>query len=470
MLPHSHPRRALFALPALLLPLATGCVGPLDSERYAFDRWQQVDDRTHHTDRATPDEQPGDRDADPRHALPANPTLDDYLAYAEAHHPAPAAAFHEWRAALERVPQARALMDPTVSYRVWVQRTGDRQAVGLSQAFPWYGTLRARGDVAMAQALAAEQRFEQQRRAVADGVRQAYSDYLLFGLSLRVLEENIRILEHAMESAEALFEAGDTPYTDVIRAGVALEQTRDERDTLEAQRTPLIAQLNAAIGRSARHDLPMPTTLPPSSLEADEPALLARLTENNPELQALAFETTSQRHNIRLARQNRIPELALGVDYTDAIEARDTVSVVASINVPIWFQRTRAERREALAAFGSATHQRTQRLNELEAELRLAYARYRDADRRVAVYEQTLVPMAREALESAEASYAAGESVFESVTQAQLALQESQLTYANISVDRFQRLAEIERIVGRLTTNNAPSTREPQDDHPNRSR
>lgn len=448
---------------ALVLPLAlaAGCVSPLAIEREAFDRWQQRDDRARAT---APDHHAAFVAAA---ALPAEPTLDNYLAHAMTHHPGLAAAFHEWRAALERVPQARAWADPQLSYTAFVRRSMNRQTASLSQAFPWYGRLRARSEVAMAEARAAEQTFEQQRSAVVAAVKQAYADYALLGRSLDVLRESQRILEDVAASAATRYTAGEVAYADRVRAEVAVEQARDELLSLEAQRDPLVAQLNVAIGRPSHHDLPLPGQLPQPTLDADEPTLLAWLAESNPALQALAYETTGRRHGLRLARQNRIPDLMLGVEYMDMLEMGDQVGLMASISLPLWPERTRAERREALAAFGAATHARTQRRHELEAELRLAYARFRDADRRLSLYEQTLIPLAREALEAAEASYAAGESAFDAITQTQVALQEAQLIFQRVSVDRYQRLTEIERLVGRSVGDQQPAA---FDDQPQQTR
>lgn len=445
-------RRPLTGVAVAMMLAVGGCVGAVPGERDAFDRWQQHHERTYQWRAdAAQDRSAAPADA-PRDALPDQPTLDDYVAYAVAHHPGLEAQFHEWQAALHRMPQARALMDPQLSYSVFVRQSMNRQSVSLSQAFPWYGRLRAEGEAALAAALAAERRFERERQEVIFAVRDAFAQYAYLGRSLAVLAESRRILDDVEAAARARFEAGDVPYADLIRAGVAVEQIADGIESLEASRAPLVARLNAAMGRPTDRPLPLPDALPQSTFDADDAHLLAALRRANPELQALRHEAAGERHSVSAARQNRIPDLTIGVEYMDMVELDDQLALMASINLPIWNERSNAERSEALAAFGAATRRQVDRRNELEAELRLASYRFRDADRRSELYRETLVPMAREAMDAAEAAYAAGQTGFDALTQTQTALQELQLTRERIAVDRFEAIAELERLVGRALT------------------
>ncbi|HUU58589.1 MAG TPA: hypothetical protein VMZ50_03520, partial [Phycisphaerae bacterium] len=73
-------------------------------------------------------------------------TLSDYLAYAALTNPALEPAFNRWKAALERVPQVRALPDPRFTYRYYIRevetRVGaQRQSFGIAQTLPWLGKL-----------------------------------------------------------------------------------------------------------------------------------------------------------------------------------------------------------------------------------------------------------------------------------------------------------------------------------------
>ena len=59
-------------------------------------------------------------------SLDPNSTLPNYLVYAALNSPGLEAAFNRWKAALERIPQARALSDPRFSYRYFIKEVETR--------------------------------------------------------------------------------------------------------------------------------------------------------------------------------------------------------------------------------------------------------------------------------------------------------------------------------------------------------
>ncbi|MEX0885548.1 MAG: TolC family protein [Phycisphaeraceae bacterium] len=430
---------------------ALGCAGPLDGERDAFDRPPRHIARPAYASEA---ERRGDTSRERAAApLPAEPTLLDYLRYAAAHNPGLEAAFHDWQAALHRVPQARALADPELSYRYVIHAMNERQAVGLSQMLPWYGRLRAGGDAATARARAAEARFDVELRRLRYEVKTAWAEYAYLARALAVMRESLAIAEQLEAAARSRFEAGGGAWADVVQAQLAAQQLADEIETLAATREPTVAQLNAALGRRADLPLPWPGRAPSMrEFALDEATLLARLAEANPELAALAHDTVGERHELRVARLNRVPELMLGVEYMQMPDAQDAVGLMASINLPVWGGRTSAERAEALARFGAASLRRSDRLYELQADARLAWSRHRDARRRVERYDETLIPMAHEALAASETAYAQGAVAFEAISRAQAALQELRLTRERLAVDAFDAAARIEQLIGGAVT------------------
>ena len=150
---HAQPAVLLSALGLLL----SGCVFQDPGAHWAP---QGSDSRAEYQAPAAGDGQP---------RAPAELTgesgLGDYLAYAALNNPGLEAAFYDWKAALERVPQAESLPDPRFTYRYFIRevetRVGaQRQGFSLSQTFPWFGKLALRGGAAAEAARAEQQRFQ----------------------------------------------------------------------------------------------------------------------------------------------------------------------------------------------------------------------------------------------------------------------------------------------------------------------
>ena len=90
-------------------------------------------------------------------------TLSDYLSYAALNNAGLKAEFEQWKAALEQIPQSRALDDPKFTYSYFIEQVETRvgpqkNKFGIMQTFPWFGEIQARsrgehGDGAVAVAI-----------------------------------------------------------------------------------------------------------------------------------------------------------------------------------------------------------------------------------------------------------------------------------------------------------------------------
>ncbi len=94
--------------------------------------------------------------------------LNKYLEIAAENNPELKARFDEYMAALEVAPQVKALPDPQVAFGYFIQpvetRVGPQQfKLSASQMFPWFGTLKAKENVAIQTAKAKYELFEESK-------------------------------------------------------------------------------------------------------------------------------------------------------------------------------------------------------------------------------------------------------------------------------------------------------------------
>lgn len=400
-------------------------------------------------------------------SLPDGATLDDYIRYAMQNSPALEAAFYRWRAAMERVPQARSLPDPELGFALVLDQV-DRDAeymgerYSISQMFPWFGKLSLRGDIAFENAQAEAQRFEAARLELVDRVTRAWFEYAWLHEAGTTARENLALLARLESVARSLYRTGTVSQADVNRAQVELGRLDDQARSLEDMLGPAAAELNAALGRPAHARLP--ASLPPPSRQAvadlperaDEDWLtLAR--QNNPVLAASRHSVTREQHAIELARKEYYPDFRLGVEYARDGSARmammdgggaDMVAGMISFNIPIRRGRIDAGVREAEARRNAATRDVLDQELSLDASLKGALFTYRDSRRRLQLYGGTLVPKARQSMASAEAAYRVGDASFSDLIDAQRVLLEFELAHERAAADRGKALARIRVLVG----------------------
>ena len=395
--------------------------------------------------------------------LDKNATLADYLEYAALNNPGLEAAWLRWEAALEKVPQVSALPDPRFTYRYFIRRVEtrvgpQRQGFGLAQTFPWFGKLKLQAGVAAEAANAAQQLYETEKLSLFHRLKDAYCEYYYLARSTMVVRENRELLKHLEEVARTRYKAGAAQHASVIRAQVELGKLDDRLHSLTALRQPLAAQLNAALNRSPNAEIPWPQTIAREQLADSDDSILLLLPQANPELKRMAHEIEQQRHTIALAKKDYYPSITLGVDYIDTAESRmrglsrsgrDPIAAVFSINLPIWYPKYNARVREAKARHRSAAKAKVELENNLASRTTMVLYRLRDAERKIGLYRDALLPKAHQALKVTETSFRHETATFLDLVDAQRTLLDFQLSYERALADHAQRMAELEMLIGR---------------------
>lgn len=471
------------SIAALLAAILVGCAVPPTApstasapayhpERHEprVGRYDPVAPRAHRADATR-----GDQDG-----LPEDATLDHYIGYALRGSPELDAAWHRWRAATERVTQARTLPDPQLGFAVMFDQVdtnagymGERYSI--SQMFPWFGKLGLRGDVALEEAQAEARLFEATRLELAERVTQAWFELAWLNEAVATAGENLALMRRFESVARARYRVGAVSQADVNRAQVELGRLDDQLRSLQDMRGPAAAALNAVLGRPAHARLPgafdAPSRQPAAAWPEHEDAHWLDLARtNNPELAAAQHRVIREQQAVALAQRDYYPDITLGLEYGRNAAGRmakmdgggsDTLAGMVSFSVPIRRGRIAAGVREAEARLGAASRQAEAREYGLEAELKQALFVHRDSIRRVELYGGTLVPKARQSLASTEAAYRAGDAGFSDLIDAQRVLLEFALAHERAAADRAQALARIRTLVGE-SPEPTPRTRHPE--------
>jgi len=440
---------------AAALLAAAGCASQQEGE--AFVQYEQAAQprRVVEADRPTQAEEPV-TGAKPAAAdeLPEDASLQDLLAYAALHNPGLEAAFARWKAALERIPQMRSLPDPRFAYEINVREGLKDQKYEIEQMFPWFGKLDLQGNMALAEARAAQERYEAQKLALFSEVRQAWYEYAYLYRGVAVVRQQMELVRQMEEVARTRYRSAAADRSDVLRAQVELGKLDNELRTIKDALGPARARLNAALNRSAEAPLPTPQPIAECKLSIPDARVLALVRESNPELRAMSREIESRAHAVALARRNYYPDIGLGLNYKiDDMggmgEPRtDPIMAMMSVNLPIWRGKYRAAEREAHARKLAAAREKADYENMLDARVKRVLYGIRDAQRRANLYRETLLPKAREALKTAEAAFRAGAAGFTDLIDSQRMLLEFELAHERALADNAQGFAELEMLLG----------------------
>jgi len=389
--------------------------------------------------------------------------LADYLRYACLNNAELKATFEEWKAALEQVPQAKALEDPRFTYSYFVEevetRVGpQRSRFGIIQVFPWFGKIEARGGVATARANAARQRYEANKLKLFWQVKDGFYEFAYLATAIDIARENLELLKHFEEISRIKYRTAEATHPDIIRAQVELARLEDVLKTLEKLEEPTVARLNSVLNRPADAKLVWPGKEPSREVQLDRKYIIEALVRTNPELGELNCEVEAAKAKVELAQKKFYPDIGVGVDWIQTGSAvspgisdsgKDAVALMFSMNIPLWRDSYKAAERQAKAEVRKARQKRVDAENKTIAQaVRLMYD-IEDSQRKTDLYGDILVSKAEELVQASEAAYRAGTIDFLSLVDAQRMLLKYRLDYERAVTEHRQKLAELEMLVGR---------------------
>jgi outer membrane protein TolC len=381
--------------------------------------------------------------------------LEDYLSFAVLNNAGLKAAFEQWKAAVEQVPQAKALPDPQVQYGYFARQSDMQmdEMVGVMQMFPWFGKIDARTDAAAKSAQAALQMYEAERLSLFKEVKEGFYEYVYLAKATEIALENLELLRHFEEVARTKYTATQAGQPDVIRAQVELAKMEYVLRSLEQLRKPTVSKLNKALTLPEDTNLPWPKTETFDVALLDYQRLANLLVQKNPQLSALDFEAMAAKSKIELAKKNFYPDIGVGVEWTGfeqsgGMSGRDSVALMFQLNLPIWRSSYAAGQRQAQAEAMSIEQRKIDKENSLLASAAQSYYDYNDSLRRIRLYKDTLIPKGKELLTASETAYKAGEIDFLSLIDSQRLLLDYYLSYERAMADNRQKLAELEMLAG----------------------
>lgn len=476
--PNQWNRPALVAATFGLAMAVTGCARTAEpDERLIRDLSARLERDRQHGPGIDPATSPATAEADlevPQGAGPAQ-----YVTLALARNPRLSAAQARVRRLAARVPQETSLEDPMVMVTplgAMAQTAAGEVGLmlGASQMLPLPQKLAARGEVARRETAAALVEVTALRQEIAAQARRAFWMYWLADQQIETVGQSRDLLATLQESAEAALRAGRATQGDLLRVSTELANLENELIDLEQDRRVAAAALNRLLDRHGDAPLPDPPQMTPQTVDGalvgGLEALLSESAAQNPRLAATVQEIGASRAQVRLARLGWWPDLTISANY-NVVRAEglamnptgeDQWSVGFELNVPLWQGRRRAAVREANAAVHEGLARYRSEQNEVAYAVQAALAEVDARRRLVTLFGETVLPQARQTVETVAAGYRAGNSGFLDYIEAWRRLLEFELAQRQAVADLGQAAAELEMALGREPLRSATTTTHPE--------
>lgn len=382
-------------------------------------------------------------------------TLRQVLALALMHNPELAAFSWEVRAGEARTLQASLRPNPEVAVgSEHFGGTGEVRGTGAAETTFAFGQLiETAGKRAKRTRVASLERdlagwsYESKRLDVLTEATAAFVDVLAVQQRLALLQELAELALKVRDTMAERVTAGKSSPAEVMRAGVALANTRVEVQHAERELELTHKRLGAAWGSTNvsfdRVEGELTTVKP---IPTDEQ--LATLVSQNPDVARWVTEMEERRAVLELEKARRIPDFTLGAGPR-YYSASSDVGFLAGVSVPLpLFNRNQGAIREARYRVSQAEDEQKAAALRAHKALLTAYQALSVAYVEANSLQKDVLPLAQQAYEATNERYLQGKFGFVDVLDAQRALFEARQHYIEALGAYHKAVAEVERLIG----------------------
>lgn len=359
-------------------------------------------------------------------------------------------------------PQLRlGVMNLPVNSYDFDQEPMTQKQIGIQQMFPPAGSRRAMREQLGHQSSALDQVAAVRQRQVLRDVREAWLETYYWQRARQTVAGNRELFGQLVKVTRSMYSVGRQNQQDMVRAELELSRVEDRLLDIDEQIRRSRAMLAQWVGAEAAAR-PLSDNLPGWQGYDDIEVAREHLLQHPLLLKANA-EIDTANAGIDLAKSKYKPMIGIDVSYGQREDDRfgnprdDFVSAVVMLSIPL-FAGNRQDK-ELNAAVHSRTASRNDRdmlLRDLNRQLDAAFARWRQLQFRIALYDETIIGQSRIQAQATLQAYQNSIGDFADVMRAYIADLNVQLEFIRLQVERAKAYAQLDYLAGNLNEDDNP--------------
>lgn len=371
------------------------------------------------------------------------------------------AQFKTFEAQLEGITQAKAWQDPNLSFGYFISpietRVGPQIArFSLTQMLPWFGTYKAKGDIASYKAEVEFEKFQDQKLKLFLEVAQKYFDLSALRRTIELEAEQLEIFEDLKSIVESNYENNNASLVDVLRVELQIDKQLSVIEVLQEQDLALVTQLNQLMNRQLK--TPVFISNSKQILEQKKVVETDSISKNHPRLEAIRNLQESNKAESVLAQKQAMPQFGLGLDYAiiqnrnvmNADAGQDAIMPMLSMSLPIFGKKNKSRKKAAALQGESLQFKYENEETRLQTEIQVAKYKQDELFSLLDLYEKQLLRL-KDILKLSETALANASMGIEEV----LRLQQERLLYEKQKAKALADLQKINETLSYLTSNSA---------------
>lgn len=390
----------------------------------------------------------------------AQEQLNEYLVTAANNNPGLKARYNEYLAALEKAPQFKSLPDPQVSFGYFIQpvetRVGPQQfRISATQAFPWFGMLEAKSDVAVQAAKTKFELFQESKAKLFNDIRNSYFNLYFTKKAVSITAENLEILSSFQRLAIIKVEAGKVSAVDEFRIEMEIGDLENQLALLKDNFYVQTILFQKLVNDSVNRPVVIPENLWETSFGIGKRELLDSIKLLNHQLLKLDLEKELIVLQKQVDKLDDRPDFSIGLDYTNVGKGENNfagtdafVFPKIGLSIPLFRKKYRAIVNETAFRETAKQFEKEDKSNWLETLFEISYKDYNDADRRIFLFRNQ-ADLAKKSLRILETEYATSSKDFEELLRMERQLLKYDMELEKAKADKQTVVSFITFLMGK---------------------
>ncbi|MFK8009339.1 MAG: TolC family protein [Saprospiraceae bacterium] len=386
--------------------------------------------------------------------------LESYISEAAEKNENLKALHQDYLIALSKVDQVNILPNPEINLGVMVPKmqghTGiNRFNLGAMQSFPWFGTLKAKKNLALAQAEVKNKNVPIASLEIIFQLKKSWLQIYELEKKKDFLTINLQLLDRLENVTLSNIEAGRSSVINVVKINLKKEKIKTELALLENQKIAPLATFNQLLQTRLDQAIEIKSELNFAELPDNKSDFSLVESQPHPIIQKLNAQQQVANKSLIINNLNKKPNFGIGFEWTyvqkfpniifDA-NGRDMRVARIRVGLPIYTKQYRAKTQEEEQKIIAIDHQKKEVISQFSMILEQAKAERESAKIKIDLYEKQK-RLTRSAIEILEENFSTNGNGFEELLQMQMDIVDYDMMILEAIVMSHLAIAKMEKII-----------------------
>lgn len=386
--------------------------------------------------------------------------LESYIQQAAEKNENLKALHQDYLSSLSIADQVKVLPNPEVSLGFFTPKMNghagiNRFRIGGMQSFPWFGTLEAKKDLALAQAAIKNQNVPIASLEIIFQLKNSWLKIYELEKKKTYLNTNLQLLNRLENVTLSYIETGKSSTLNVVKINLKKEKIKTDLALLENQKSVPLATFNQLLQQNSNKEIIIKSNLDFAEIPENKNDFPLVEIQSHPIIQKLNSQQTAANKSLMINDLNRKPSFGLGFEWgyvqpypniTFEGNGTDMIMATAKISLPIYSKQYSAKTLEEEQKIIGIDHQKKEVISQFNRMIAQAKAEYESAKIKINLYEKQK-QLTRSAIEILEGNFSTSGNGFEELLQMQMDLVDYDMMILEAIVESHIAVAKIKKII-----------------------